>query len=400
MEKSMNNKIKMQHHNGHGIVKELNGYDGVIQYNSPKKKDDFIYISNDSKMEKGIKVGDSVFFEIRYTRSQKHPTLIWADNIEKDYSQKGKDMKRRVNPSTSRGSDQFISRLSMADALKLLQKYMNYSTSQEIVNAVDTYGKQVIYGKNGDRVGEISQFGSGYIFTEEAKRSRSNPKAGFDWNSKKVYKDLLSFFEGKFPQKDISEIKEEIEESLTTSGARYDASVTIDGEEFNLIEDSDKFHDTAIEYVTQMIDDEPENFNQSFIQNHIYITDTDKSIIAGEEADAYYDDMKDREIEREYERKNGEIIGEEDEPDYDAMREELKSDYSDNIEKELDDPIGYFVDQQGIYTLEELLKSSFIRIDTEDAAAAAVSEDGEAHFLSHYDGNYEETNGGIIVMKE
>jgi len=386
MEKSMNNKIKMQHHNGHGIVKELNGYDGVIQYNSPKKKDDFIYISNDSKMEKGIKVGDSVFFEIRYTRSPKHPTLIWADNIEKDYSQKGHDMKRRMNPTSPR---------EVKDILIVLNSQGNSFEKYPFGNKELTSKVKDLEAKG------LIEFDK-YVgrWNKSNGKRKSNPKAGFDWNSKKVYKDLLSFFEGKFPQKDISEIKEEIEESLTTSGARYDASVTVDGEEFNLIEDSDKFHDTAIEYVTQMIDDEPENFNQSFIQNHIYITDTDKSIIAGEEADAYYDDMKDREIEREYERKNGEIIGEEDEPDYDAMREELKSDYSDNIEKELDDPIGYFVDQQGIYTLEELLKSSFIRIDTEEAAEAAVNEDGEAHFLSHYDGNYEETNGGIIVMKE
>jgi hypothetical protein len=357
MEKSMKNKIKMQQFNGHGIVKELNGYDGVIQYNSLKKKDDFIYISNDSKMEKGIKVGDSVFFEIRYTQSPKHPTLVWADNIEKDYSQKGHDMKRRVNPTSPREvKDMLIVLNSQGNSF---EKYP-FGNKELTLKVKDLEAKGLI---------EFDKYVGRWVKRNGARKS--NPRnAGFDWLSNKTKKDLLDFFKKKLPSLSAKQIKEEIEETLDNGVGRYSsdggASVTIDGEEFNLIEDHDKFHDLAINIVTQMLDDEPENFNQSFIQNHIYITDTDKSVIAGEEADNYYDDMKDREIEKEYERKNGEIIGEEDEPDYDAMREELKSDYSDNIEKELDDPIGYFVDQQGIYTLEELLKSSFIRIDTDE----------------------------------
>lgn len=240
-------------------------------------------------------------------------------------------------------------------------------------------------------------------------KRKSSAKKSFDWNSASTKKDLATFFKEKFPSKTLKEIKEEINESLSDSSGRYSdeggASVTVDGEEFNLIENQDKFRDVALKYVKDMLDNEPESFNQSFIQNHVYITDTDRGIIADEEATARYEDMRDREIEEEYYRKHKELILEDDhdedsDPDYDAMRESLSSDYAEDIEESLKDPIGYFVDEQGIYTIEELLNSSFIRIDTDEAAEAAVDEDGEAHFLSHYDGNYEETDGGIIVMKE
>ena len=237
--------------------------------------------------------------------------------------------------------------------------------------------------------------------------------ARFDWHSKKVINDLVSFFEEKFPDKDISEIKEEIEESLNDSG-RYSsfgncASVTVDGEEFNLIPDHDEFHEIAVDYVKEMLEDEPELFNQSFLEQHLYITETDKRLIAGDEAEAYTSDMSDRDIANEYEREHGELLyevepdedeGIDGELDYDKMREELYDAKYDEVSNQLDDDaVGYFTENLG-YEMQKLVGTGLFRIDTDAAAEDAVSTDGEAHFLSHYDGNYEETKGGIIVMKE
>ena len=245
---------------------------------------------------------------------------------------------------------------------------------------------------------------------------KSNPTqtSSFDWFSKKTKLDLLHFFEEKHPDKDVSEIKEEIEESLNENG-RYSsfgncASVTVDGTEYNLIPSHDEFHEIAIDYVAQMLEDEPELFTQSWLEQHLYITDTDKRLIAGDEAEAYTSNMNDREVSFLYEGEMGELLyrvepneeeGEDGVPDYDKMREtiyDLRYDYVyDSLQ---DDPMDFFVYDLGTYTKEEYLKADFVRINIAEAAEDAVQEDGEAHFLSHYDGNYEETKDGIIVMRE
>ena len=237
-------------------------------------------------------------------------------------------------------------------------------------------------------------------------------KKPIDMESAKVKKDLVEFFHEKFSDKSKKEIAEEIEESLNENG-RYSSygtcySVTVDGEEFNLVPSFDTFNAIAINYVEDMLENEPETFNQDFISQHLYITDTDSRIIASEETDAYINDMSDREIASAYYDKHGEHqyldVDDEDEDfgslDYEYMRVSLEEDFYEDIKKRLDDPLEYFVNDLGAYSVEDLLKSNFINIDVEAAAKEAVQVDGEAHFLSHYDGNYEETNLGIIVMKE
>jgi len=238
-------------------------------------------------------------------------------------------------------------------------------------------------------------------------------KKEIEIDSKEGKKDLLDFFQKKFPSLSKKEIKDQIEESLDDNG-RYSSygtcyKVEVDGEEFNLVPSFDTFHDIAIDYVTQMLEDEPELFTQSWLESHLYITDTDKRLIAGDEAEAYSSGLRDRDIAEEYENKHGELLyevepdeeeGEEGELDYDKMREEIYDSHYDYVYGELErDAVGYFTDNLG-YPIEDLMKNNLFSIDIGAAAEDAVQTDGEAHFLSHYDGNYEETNGGIIVMKE
>ena len=254
---------------------------------------------------------------------------------------------------------------------------------------------------------------------EIAEKTKMNPtrnrlmKKEIEIDSKEGKKDLLDFFQKKFPSLSKKEIKDQIEESLDDKG-RYSSfgtcyKVEVDGEEFNLIPSFDTFHDIAIDYVTQMLEDEPELFIQSFLESHLYITDTDKRLIAGDEAEAYSSELRDREIAEEYENKHGELLyevepdeeeGEEGELDYDKMREDIYDSHYDYVYGELErDAVGYFTDSLG-YEMKDLMKNNLFSIDINSAAEDAVQTDGEAHFLSHYDGNYEETNGGIIVMKE
>jgi hypothetical protein len=253
---------------------------------------------------------------------------------------------------------------------------------------------------------------------EIAEKTKMNPtrnrlmKKEIEIDSKEGKKDLLDFFQKKFPSLSKKEIKDQIEESLDDNG-RYSSygtcyKVEVDGEEFNLIPSFDTFHDIAIDYVTQMLEDEPELFTQSWLESHLYITDTDKRLIAGDEAEAYIGNMTEKEIADEYENKHGELLitlyesddGEEEQLDARKMREELYDAYYDYVYGELErDAVGYFTDNLG-YPIEDLMKNNLFSIDIGAAAEDAVQTDGEAHFLSHYDGNYEETNGGIIVMKE
>jgi hypothetical protein len=358
--------------------------------------------------------------------------------------------------------------------------------------------KKSLKHKNGSQV-VLTPEGKKFLSSYNKKNKKSNPSKSFDWTSKENILDLAKFFHDKFPDKSIKEIGKEISDSIDENG-RYSsygncAKVEVDGEEFNLVSSFDEFHRIALEYVTQQLQDEPELFNQDWLQNHTYITDTDKRLIAGDEAEAYTGNLDEDEIKEKYEEEYGEVLydgndehiligsytfsydvngkekyeeadkiaaewhggqftelyklsssgmidskedleyeiekclkdvkkspqnydkGEEErleaflswandevqesEPDHDKMKEQIYDGHYDYVYEQLEkDPMNYFVHEIGAYTEEEYLKASFVSIDIEAAAEDALSTDGEAHFLSHYDGNYEETSGGIIVMKE
>jgi len=219
--------------------------------------------------------------------------------------------------------------------------------------------------------------------------------------------------------------------------------------------------EAAKKYVEEQIDDSPEHFNQSFLQDYLTVPNSDE--IAQEEAEAIFDGADDDYIlsesglEDEYQELSDEIDSLTDEiSDLDneieewgsqieeleealesskgkkkleienqieKLREEIadaeqqriikqalldkkeeeKESFIDNakekaienkaeeIEKEIDDdPFQYFVKDHGLYSAEDFFKARFVRVDSEKAAAAAIDEDGIAHYLAHYD-NEEET---------
>ncbi len=160
----------------------------------------------------------------------------------------------------------------------------------------------------------------------------------------------------------------------------------------------------AEDYVKDMLDDEPENFSQDWLQNHIYITDTDRRIIAGEDADSRLDGMSDEDIieeagdfsvsdweEEENEKKKDKMV--------ETSRSTLETKWYDESYEAMADPIQHFVKDQGMYNMEDLMKANFIRIDTKEAAADAVATDGVAHFLSGYDGKEIELAGGYYAYR-
>jgi len=199
----------------------------------------------------------------------------------------------------------------------------------------------------------------------------------------------------------------------------------------------------ALEQVENDLESEPEIFHPDFLQQFIYITDTDKRIIAGEEVDANAENYRDcierarfgdffKEIgtnEDEYEElreKLEEADAAKDSIDqekdmgayeeaaqlsFDTMEkieklakdtlEEWENEEAEKIEERLKDPIQYFIHDMGAYeNVGELSKAPFILVDLKKAADAAVSEDGWAHFLSHYNGEAEETSSGAVYFRE
>lgn len=210
-----------------------------------------------------------------------------------------------------------------------------------------------------------------------------------EWNEEVIKSELITNF-----GKDYAEEIEETLRTLSSDSSRYgdwgDAgSVTIDGTEYNIIRDEDEAERIATEMVKQDLEQEPSLFSQDWLQSFVYITDTDKRIMVSEE-DANVRDM----VEEQAEEKEFESDEEKDEWIEGQVTEHL-----DEFEKDLDDPINYFVEEHGM-SVEDLMKQTWINIDINVAAEEAVVTDGWAHFLSLNTGKYETTKGGLVYFRE
>lgn len=188
------------------------------------------------------------------------------------------------------------------------------------------------------------------------------------------------------------------------------------GEEWSIFESFEDAEREAIARVKDDIENEPEIFNEGFLDQHIMITETDKNLIAREDADSQVEDRDLDELKDEANRlgisfDDPEDELDEDDPDFETklekandvlatqLREEVSDKIAEDILPQLDDPIQYFVEDQGIYSKEDLLKASFIQVDEDSAARDAVDTDGVAHFLSSYDGEEVEVDGLFMYRR-
>ena len=203
------------------------------------------------------------------------------------------------------------------------------------------------------------------------------------WNEQTIKEELINHLGNEF--------REEIENTYkynTTLGNR--GSFEKDGEEYVFIESEEIAEGIAIDQVEEDLEEDPGMFTQSWLQDFIYIYDIDKRIMCNEEEDFIRESVT--------EDLNIEDFGSEE--DYNNAIEEAVKTRLDEYETSLDDPIEYFVDEQGIYSVEDLMKQSWINIDINKASEDAVNMDGWAHFLSRYDGEYETTKNGIVYFKD
>jgi antirestriction protein len=113
-------------------------------------------------------------------------------------------------------------------------------------------------------------------------------------------------------------------------------------------------YDSVVDFAEQLVDDLGGLENFSSPEYYTYITNTDRRLIAGEEADNAvenardndeFDDMSEDE-QREAEEK---------------LRDEVYDEWYDG----LDDPYTFLVEEQGLYGMEDFFKASFISVDYE-----------------------------------
>ena len=158
--------------------------------------------------------------------------------------------------------------------------------------------------------------------------------------------------------------------------------------------------DFAIAQVKGDLESDPGMFSQDWLQNMITIGNADRRLMAGEEADYIVDDMEEEQLiedagmTEEYAELVDDVQKEE---MLDAAKDTVREKNYDEIYNALGDPIQYFVHDRGVYSVDELLKASFIQIDVEVAARDAVDTDGVAHFLDRYDGSETELPSGAVA---
>lgn len=202
---------------------------------------------------------------------------------------------------------------------------------------------------------------------------------------------------------DVDDLTIEAADNLESFGVSPVWRVEEGRREYYVVEDDDAAEELALAIVKQDLEQEPQLFDQSFIESHI---DTDRlrrelrydvDDMAQEDAEEY---ARDRDSFWSIASQHDMEVPEEDEdgdlpdPD-DGQIEELAEKMA---EERLRDPMQYLED---IYEREDAVKKAIeiAGIDVDAAAEEAVRADGFAHFLSSYDGNTYETPGGFVYWR-
>lgn len=287
-----------------------------------------------------------------------------------------------------------------------------------------------IFDENGEPVREsVSESGEKFqkLTRQLAAKGARDPKALAAWigrkklgkeefqkkaaTGKKVSEDaqsdremVLSELVAEFGEEHRDEISESLESGKGRWGSWSDNAwlFKADGIEYTAFTSEEDAEGVARDLVVQELNDEPELFNQDFLADHLYVGDTDKRIIAGEEADASLD-RDEKELVQGAGLYDEWLVAEDEEKDkiVEQAKEKLHAEkYKEVYDALAKDPIGYFVDDLGAYSREEALKLPFIQVNVQEAADAALAADGWAHFISLYDSDYKKTKGGVVYFRE
>ena len=134
-------------------------------------------------------------------------------------------------------------------------------------------------------------------------------------------------------------------------------------------------YDSAEDFAIELADDLGGLQNFSSPEYYVYITETDRRLLAQEQADTYVDDIKYEDGGNRLIEEAGLDVEEYEEADSDRQEEMLDEareivydEYYDNWYEGLSDPYYFLVEEQGLYSPEDLFNDSFIRVDYERLA--------------------------------
>jgi len=262
------------------------------------------------------------------------------------------------------------------------------------------------------------------------KKKRAVKKVSVDWSDEDSVKAAMA----KSLDVDVEDLS--IEDSHMSSFGQSVYKVESGREEYHVVESEEVARDLAIAIVTQDLESEPWNFNQSFIQSHINM-DSLRSELMSDVQNSRHEDLAEeakgnvsrfiKENDLDWPKPSektlhhhADVMSDEntsakeiynklkgmdaedqwtelgDEPEIeDSVIESLAE---KQAEDQLSDPLDYLSD---IYGKEDAVKKAIEigGIDVTAAAEEAVSTDGEGHFLSSYDGNMHEGPGGIVYWR-
>jgi len=199
--------------------------------------------------------------------------------------------------------------------------------------------------------------------------------------------------------KELAEEESEDEESLLDDLEEYHYPDSYKAENWIIFLDEEEAHTAAVNYVKEMLELEPEVFNQDWLMS---IIDVEKAAdlftqIYGEWNYSYAEGIKD----------DAASAGSE----FDTRLEEEMADAGvDNIDdfvdyltqSQIDEGTGGYDHFESNFGVEEAgkLVMEHNLIDIDEAAESAVDTDGWAHFLSTYDGEYRELPSGAVYFRE
>jgi hypothetical protein len=231
------------------------------------------------------------------------------------------------------------------------------------------------------------------------KASRKPRKASFN-DEQSVLREVCALIEYE-----LSECSIEEDRGLRDFGSGTFYVITCGNKEWQVAKDSDSMRELAVAIVKQDLESEPELFSRDFIERHIDIESLKRALRSDLESSNYDDaseigawrfwkEADDRSLDIPDDVQKALDIG--DEP-RNPTSSELDEFAEDMTNDQLRDPMEYLRDIFGDDTTKKAIEIAGIDID--EAAEAAVSEDGPEHFVARYDGNSSETKSGFVYWR-
>jgi hypothetical protein len=227
---------------------------------------------------------------------------------------------------------------------------------------------------------------------------RNAPKRKIDFNDEDAV--LVEMAEALKVDPDDLTIKES---HLGDFGAGTIYQIELGDQEWHVARDEDQAHELAIAMVTQMLEEEPENFVSSFIESHIDIEHLRKEL----HSDVYdmrfddADELASRRPDEFWEAYESEGFTAPDEDEEGDRPEPTNAQIDELAERQTDDalkdPMQYMEDIYGDEAVKRAIEIA--GIDIKAAADEAVSVDGEGHFLNTYNGHIHDTPNGLVYWR-